>query len=44
MPINIAKVLGTRHTTHHRHYDELVCVRGERVKALWPIAARGALL
>ncbi len=25
-------------------YDELVCVRGERVAALWPIAARGALL
>lgn len=25
-------------------YDELVCVRGERVEALWPIAARGALL
>lgn len=25
-------------------YDELVCVRGARVEALWPIAARGALL
>ncbi len=25
-------------------YDELVCIRGERVEALWPIAARGALL
>jgi D-serine deaminase-like pyridoxal phosphate-dependent protein len=25
-------------------YDELVCVRGERVEAVWPIAARGALL
>jgi D-serine deaminase-like pyridoxal phosphate-dependent protein len=25
-------------------YDELVCVRGERVEALWPISARGALL
>ncbi len=25
-------------------YDELVCLRGERVEALWPIAARGALL
>lgn len=25
-------------------YDELVCVRGQRVEALWPIAARGALL
>ncbi|SES91097.1 DSD1 family PLP-dependent enzyme [Variovorax sp. OV084] len=25
-------------------YDDLVCVRGERVEALWPIAARGALL
>jgi len=25
-------------------YDELICVRGERVEALWPIAARGALL
>lgn len=25
-------------------YDELVCVRGGRVEALWPIAARGALL
>ena len=25
-------------------YDEVVCVRGERVEAVWPIAARGALL
>jgi len=25
-------------------YDELVCYRGERVEAVWPIAARGALL
>ncbi len=25
-------------------YDEIVCVRGDRVEALWPIAARGALL
>ncbi|WP_219219471.1 DSD1 family PLP-dependent enzyme [Variovorax boronicumulans] len=25
-------------------YDELVCVRGDRVEALWPIAARGSLL
>jgi D-threonine aldolase len=25
-------------------YDELVCVRGDRVQAIWPIAARGALL
>jgi D-serine deaminase-like pyridoxal phosphate-dependent protein len=25
-------------------YDELICVRGGRVEALWPIAARGALL
>jgi len=25
-------------------YDELVCVRGQRVEAVWPIAARGALL
>lgn len=25
-------------------YDELVCVRGERVEAVWPISARGALL
>ena len=25
-------------------YDELVCVRGNRVEVLWPIAARGALL
>ena len=25
-------------------YDELICVRGERVEAIWPIAARGALL
>jgi D-serine deaminase-like pyridoxal phosphate-dependent protein len=25
-------------------YDKLVCVRGEKVEALWPIAARGALL
>jgi D-serine deaminase-like pyridoxal phosphate-dependent protein len=25
-------------------YDELVCVRGDTVEAIWPIAARGALL
>jgi D-serine deaminase-like pyridoxal phosphate-dependent protein len=25
-------------------YDEMVCVRGDRVEAVWPIAARGALL
>jgi D-serine deaminase-like pyridoxal phosphate-dependent protein len=25
-------------------YDEVVCFRGERVEAIWPIAARGALL
>ena len=25
-------------------YDELVCVRGDRVEAIWPISARGALL
>jgi D-serine deaminase-like pyridoxal phosphate-dependent protein len=25
-------------------YDELVCYRGETVEAIWPIAARGALL
>ncbi len=25
-------------------YDDLVCIRGDRVEALWPIAARGALL
>jgi D-serine deaminase-like pyridoxal phosphate-dependent protein len=25
-------------------YDELVCIRGGRVEALWPIAARGASL
>ena len=25
-------------------YDELVCVRAGRVEALWPVAARGALL
>ena len=25
-------------------YDELVCCRGNRVEAIWPIAARGALL
>ena len=25
-------------------YDELVCFRGDRVEAVWPIAARGALL
>jgi D-threonine aldolase len=25
-------------------YDELVCIRGERVEAVWPISARGALL
>jgi D-serine deaminase-like pyridoxal phosphate-dependent protein len=25
-------------------YDELSCVRGGRVEAVWPISARGALL
>ncbi len=25
-------------------YDELVCIRGDHVEALWPVAARGALL
>ncbi len=25
-------------------YDQIVCVRGERVEAIWPVAARGALL
>jgi D-serine deaminase-like pyridoxal phosphate-dependent protein len=25
-------------------YDELIVLRGERVEALWPISARGALL
>jgi D-serine deaminase-like pyridoxal phosphate-dependent protein len=25
-------------------YDDLVCIRGDRVEALWPVAARGALL
>ena len=25
-------------------YDELICFRGDRVEAVWPIAARGALL
>ena len=25
-------------------YDELICIRGGRVEAIWPIAARGALL
>ena len=25
-------------------YDELVCIRGDRVEAVWSIAARGALL
>lgn len=25
-------------------YDEIVCVRGGQVEALWPVAARGALL
>jgi D-serine deaminase-like pyridoxal phosphate-dependent protein len=25
-------------------YDELICLRGDRVEAIWPIAARGALL
>jgi D-serine deaminase-like pyridoxal phosphate-dependent protein len=25
-------------------YDELVCIRGDLVEAVWPIAARGALL
>lgn len=25
-------------------YDELICYRGERVEAIWPISARGALL
>lgn len=25
-------------------YDELICVRGDRVEAIWPISGRGALL
>ena len=25
-------------------YDEIICVRGDTVEAIWPIAARGALL
>jgi D-threonine aldolase len=25
-------------------YDTLVCIRGDRVEALWPVAARGAVL
>jgi D-serine deaminase-like pyridoxal phosphate-dependent protein len=25
-------------------YDEIICVRGDMVEAIWPIAARGALL
>lgn len=25
-------------------YDEIVCIRGDRVEALWPVSARGALL
>jgi len=25
-------------------YDEIVCFRGDRVEAVWPVAARGALL
>ena len=25
-------------------YDQIICVRGDRVEAIWPIAARGALL
>jgi D-serine deaminase-like pyridoxal phosphate-dependent protein len=25
-------------------YDELICIRGGRVEAIWPIAGRGALL
>jgi D-serine deaminase-like pyridoxal phosphate-dependent protein len=25
-------------------YDELICFRGDTVEAVWPIAARGALL
>ena len=25
-------------------YDELICLRGDRVEAIWPISARGALL
>ena len=25
-------------------YDEVVCIRGDRVEAVWPVAARGALL
>ncbi|MBZ1350528.1 DSD1 family PLP-dependent enzyme [Alcaligenaceae bacterium LF4-65] len=25
-------------------YDELICIRGDKVEAIWPIAARGALL
>jgi len=25
-------------------YDQIICVRSDRVEAIWPIAARGALL
>ena len=25
-------------------YDEMICIRGDRVEAVWPIAARGAVL
>jgi D-serine deaminase-like pyridoxal phosphate-dependent protein len=25
-------------------YDELICIRGGKVEAVWPIAARGAAL
>jgi hypothetical protein len=25
-------------------YDWYVCIRGDRVEALWPVTARGALL
>jgi D-serine deaminase-like pyridoxal phosphate-dependent protein len=25
-------------------YDEIICFRGDRVEAVWPVAARGALL
>jgi D-serine deaminase-like pyridoxal phosphate-dependent protein len=25
-------------------YDDIICLRGDTVEAVWPIAARGALL
>ena len=47
----VAVVLGSRIMLIPGHcdptvnlYDHIVCIRGDRVEAVWPIAARGALL